>query len=263
MRCEHTFFKVVKFATDETSRVKRMKAIKQIDHDLDRIQTSVDALMNRATGSAEASKTTANRVEEVATGSTQLAASIQEISSQVSRAGSISSDAVLKTRAASEHLSGLTESSEQISSVVRLISDIAEQTNLLALNATIEAARAGDAGRGFAVVANEVKQLASQSSRATGDITDQIESVQRATRSAVEAILAIEEVIQQVNDVSMSISGTIEEQASVTRNISDNMSGASTEVGRISEGFCEIATATDEIRASTHALKAISSSLAR
>lgn len=106
-----------------------------------------------------------------------------------------------------------------------------------------------------------MKQLASQSSRATEDITEQIQSVQDATKAAVEAIRAIEDVIQQVNEVSMSISGTVEEQASVTRNISDNMSGASSEVGRISRGFEEIVSATDEIRASTNAVKASSSAL--
>ena len=247
--------KVVKFATDETERVERMKALLRIDGDIVRIQEAIEALKSQALVSSDTSRKTAQRVETVAAGSTELAASVQEISSQLSRAGDISSQAVTKAKTASDHISGLTQSAEQINSVLRLISDIADQTNLLALNATIEAARAGEAGKGFAVVANEVKALASQSSRATEDIGTQIQAVQSAVALASEAILSIEEVIREVNDVSVAISGTVNQQTSVTQEISANMTGASEDVSGISQGFEQIASATMDIQAATNALK--------
>lgn len=254
--------KVVKFATDETEKVKRLQALKRIDGDLERIQSAIEALNLQANTSADSSRSTAQRVDNVATGSSQLASSVQDISEQLSKAGQISSDAVEKAKEASVFISGLTSASEEINSIVKLISDIAAQTNLLALNATIEAARAGEAGKGFAVVASEVKVLASQSSKATENITAQITAVQSATQSAASAINAIQDVIHQVNEISLSISGTVEEQASVTSDISRNMADASQDVAGISQGFDQIAAASKEIQASADALKSVSSAVA-
>ncbi|WND75892.1 methyl-accepting chemotaxis protein [Thalassospiraceae bacterium LMO-SO8] len=91
--------------------------------------------------------------------------------------------------------------------MVAIISDITEQTNLLALNATIEAARAGEAGKGFAVVASEVKNLASQTAKATDEISAQIAEIQSATDDAVAAILAIGKVIEEISNVTHGIAG--------------------------------------------------------
>ena len=255
-------FKVVKFATDETDRVERMNALKTIDVDLARIQAAVNQVNALAESSATASHETAGNVESVAAGSVQLSTSVKDISSQVCHAETVSGEAVEKAKSATHFLSGLSDSAEQISSVVKLISDIAAQTNLLALNATIEAARAGEAGKGFAVVASEVKELASQSASATEDITKQILSVQTATREAVNAILGIEEVIRQVNEIAMAMSSTIEEQSAVTGTISSNMSDASAAVSQISQGFKEISSALQEIRSSTDAVKSMSAAFA-
>ena len=156
----------------------------------------------------------------------------------------------------------LSRSAEQITSVVKLISDIAAQTNLLALNATIEAARAGDAGKGFAVVASEVKALANQSAKATEDIGKQIADVQKATSGAIEAIGLVEQVIEEVNTISLAISGSVEEQTTVTRDISQNMMSANHAVLSITDGFEEIASATQLIKSSADKLKDLSSSLA-
>ena len=110
---------------------------------------------------------------------------------------------------------GLSEAGQKIGAVVDLINDIAEQTNLLALNATIEAARAGDAGKGFTVVASEVKNLASQTARATQDISAQIAAMQAETEETVTSIKGISEVINRVNEISASIASAVEEQGAV------------------------------------------------
>ena len=113
-----------------------------------------------------------------------------------------------------EELSGAVA---KIGDVVGLISTIASQTNLLALNATIEAARAGEAGRGFAVVASEVKDLASQTARATEEISGQITRIQGATGQAVGAIGSISTRIREINSVATSIAAAVEEQGAATQ----------------------------------------------
>ena len=259
-------YKVVKFATDITEQVKarisRALTSKEIDKDLTEIESSVQRASQRADAAATASAETAASVQNVANGSAQLAASVQEISSQATKANAVSSQAVEQARSASDHIGILSTSAEQIGEIINLISDIAEQTNLLALNATIEAARAGEAGRGFAVVASEVKQLATQSARASEEIGEQIQSVQGATRNAVAAIEAIAKVIQDVNEISVSISGAVEEQAAVTRDISSHMGEATQAVSNINDGIMNIADATREIQASTEKVKLRSASLA-
>ena len=254
--------KVVKFATDETRRVERMNALRTVDEGLARIQTLINSVVTQTENSLRSSQETSSSVENVAAGSTQLAISVQEISEQVAKAGTVSADAVERARNATSFMNGLSTSAEEIGNVVKLISGIAEQTNLLALNATIEAARAGEAGKGFAVVASEVKALANQSAGATKEITDQIQAVQLATQNAIQAISEIEQVIEQVNSISMSISGAVEEQASVTKDISTNMQGASDAVNNITRGFESIVDATREIQISAEQVKERSSAMA-
>jgi uncharacterized protein YoxC len=127
-------------------------------------------------------------VETVAAASEQLSASINDISQQAAHAAGIASRAVNQARDTDGTVQGLAQSAGRIGEVVGLINTIAAQTNLLALNATIEAARAGEAGRGFAVVASEVKSLASQTAKATEEISEQIADIQKVAGEAIDAI---------------------------------------------------------------------------
>ncbi len=133
-------------------------------------------------------------------------AEVETAADVATRAGSQASDAVKVSQALSSHV-------EAIESILGLIRDIAGQTNLLALNATIEAARAGDAGRGFAVVAQEVKSLASQTARATDDITTKISAIQQATRQTVDANGSIQSTVEEVQVSADRIREAMEQQA--------------------------------------------------
>ncbi|MAP94974.1 MAG: chemotaxis protein [Ponticaulis sp.] len=250
---------VIKFATDITAMVKdrerRAETSREIDNDLTDIQEEVTSLAAQAQQAAASSGETNANVESVAAGSSQMAGSVSEISERVTRASAIANDAVEKSRSAAQYMQRLTGSADQITNVVKLISDIAAQTNLLALNATIEAARAGEAGKGFAVVASEVKALAGQSAKATEEISAQISDVQSATSGATEAIGLVEAVIEEFNTISLTISGAVEEQATVTQDISTNMQSASTAVNQIASSFEGVAASTERIRLAADKVK--------
>jgi methyl-accepting chemotaxis protein len=182
-------------------------------------------------------------VESVASASEELSASINDISQQAAHAAGIASRAVNEARQTDGTVQGLAKSAGRIGEVVGLINTIAAQTNLLALNATIEAARAGEAGRGFAVVASEVKSLASQTAKATDEISEQITDIQKVAGEAIDAIKRIGGIIGEVNEVATAIAAAVQEQGAATqeitrstqyaaqgtRNVSENMQGVKTD----------------------------------
>jgi methyl-accepting chemotaxis protein len=132
---------------------------------------------------------------------------------------------------------GLSAAAAKIGDVVKLISDIASQTNLLALNATIEAARAGEAGKGFAVVASEVKSLASQTAKATDEISAQVAAMQGATTEAVQAIEGIGGTIGAINEIATAIALAVEQQGSATQEIARNVQEAAQGTGKVSSNI--------------------------
>lgn len=139
---------------------------------------------------AAAAEQVSRSVQAVAAGSQQMGASIREIAQNANEAARVAERATGVAESTNDRVAKLGASSEQIGNVVKVITSIAEQTNLLALNATIEAARAGEAGKGFAVVAGEVKELASETARATEDIARRVKAIQADTVGAVEAIVS-------------------------------------------------------------------------
>jgi methyl-accepting chemotaxis protein len=143
----------------------------------------------------------------------------------------------------------LAAAAEKIGDVLRLIGAIASQTNLLALNATIEAARAGDAGRGFAVVASEVKELASQTAKATEEIAGQVTAIQSATADCVLAIGGISDTIREISGVATTIASAVEEQGSATREIARSVQQVATGTGEVSLNVAGASQAADQSRA--------------
>ena len=175
----------------------------------------------------KSSRRSSDSVEIVSNASQEMTHSIAEIYRKISETSAAVSDATNSTQSADKRISSLASSANEIGEVVDIIQGIAEQTNLLALNATIEAARAGDAGRGFAVVASEVKELATQTSKATEQISQQINDIQGATSEAVDAIQLIDQTIDKVNSYTMTISSSVEQQRSATDEIARNIDQAS------------------------------------
>ena len=207
-------------------------------------------------------------VETVAAASEELSASINDISQQAAHAAGIASRAVNEARQTDGTVQGLARSAGRIGEVVGLISSIAAQTNLLALNATIEAARAGEAGRGFAVVASEVKSLASQTARATEDISEQIADIQKVAVDAVDAIKTIGGIIGEVNEVAIAIAAAVEEQGSATqeiarstqfaahstKNVSDNITGVKADADAAAAAADDVKRASETLETQSHQL---------
>lgn len=195
---------------------------------------------------ATASTQTSANVQMVAAATEELASSVSEIGRQVSQSAQIAGKAVDEASKANVTIQGLSAAAKLISNVVQLINDIAGQTNLLALNATIEAARAGEAGKGFAVVASEVKNLATQTARATEEIAGQVNNMQNATGQAVGAIEAIGSTINRISDNATAISAAVEEQGAATQEIAKNVQQAAAGTEMVSQGIVKVTDAAIE-----------------
>jgi methyl-accepting chemotaxis protein len=206
-----------------------------------------------ATASDEAS----TNVQSVASATEQMASSVNEISRQVQESARMAGEAVDQARSTNARVSELSKAAARIGDVVELINTIAGQTNLLALNATIEAARAGEAGRGFAVVASEVKALAEQTSKATGEIGQQINGIQAATAESVDAIKEIGNTIEKLSGISSAIAAAVEEQGAATQEISRNVQQAADGTRKVSSNIADVQLgATQTGSASSHVLSA-------
>ncbi|HAP45797.1 MAG TPA: methyl-accepting chemotaxis protein [Afipia sp.] len=200
----------------------------------------------QTTAVADASEEASANAQAVAAAIEELNASINEIAQQVNESAQVAGHAAQQANQTNAEVQGLALAAQKIGDVVKLISEIAAQTNLLALNATIEAARAGDAGRGFAVVASEVKALASQTSKATDEISAQVGAIQSATRTSVEAIDGITRTIGKVNEIASAIASAVEEQGAATREIAHNVSQAAKGTGEVSANIVGVRDAARE-----------------
>jgi methyl-accepting chemotaxis protein len=210
---------------------------------------------------AAASEQASSNVHSVAASTDEMSSSVSEISRQVQESSRIAHDAVEQAQKTDARINALSQAANRIGDVVKLITAVAEQTNLLALNATIEAARAGEAGKGFAVVASEVKALASQTAKATDEISSQIAGMQSETNLAVTAIKEIGGTIGRISEISSTIAAAVEEQGAATQEIARNVQQAATGTSQVAtnitdvnRGAAETGSASTQVLASAQSL---------
>ena len=221
-------------------------AATQMDATAKTMSKTAEQTVQQATSVAAASEQASVNVQTVATASEEMSSSIDEITRQVTDSARITAEAVEQAENTNKTMVGLNDSAQKIGDVVGLINDIASQTNLLALNATIEAARAGEAGKGFAVVASEVKNLATQTAKATEEIGSQIAAMQSETTGALEALTGIGKTIETVNEIATTISSAVEEQSAATQEISRNVDQAAQGTQEVSSTISSISQATSD-----------------
>jgi methyl-accepting chemotaxis protein len=227
------------------------------------MSATAEETSRQAAAVASASEQASANVQTVASAAEELSASIGEIARQVTDSSQLAREAVDQAHATGRTVDGLAQAAQKIGDVVSLITDIASQTNLLALNATIEAARAGEAGKGFAVVASEVKALATQTARATDEISRQIQSVQSATGEAVHAIERIGHTIERVNEISTSIAAAMEEQGAATQEISRNVQEAAVGTQEVTKSITGVTQASGEVGDAAAKMNGASGDLSR
>jgi len=242
-----------------------VETVSSASTELEASATTLTATAERSQGLttmvAAASEEASTNVQSVASATEQLSSSVTEISRQVQDSARMANEAVDQARRTNDRVSELSKAAARIGDVVELINTIAAQTNLLALNATIEAARAGQAGRGFAVVASEVKALAEQTSKATGEIGQQITGIQGATEESVGAIKEISATIERLSEISASIAAAIEEQGAATQEISRNVQQAAQGTQQVSSNITDVQHGASETGSACSQLLAAAQSL--
>ncbi|MDC7785648.1 HAMP domain-containing methyl-accepting chemotaxis protein [Rhodoplanes tepidamans] len=222
---------------------------------------TAETTQSLSTAVAAASGQASANVQSVASATDEMTSSVQEISRQVQESSRIAAEAVRQAERTDSRITELSQAAQRIGDVVKLITAIAEQTNLLALNATIEAARAGEAGKGFAVVAQEVKALAAQTAKATGDIAVQINGMQAATQESVGAIKEIGGTIGRIADIASAIAAAVEQQGAATAEIARNVQQAARgtdevarNIGDVEQGAGETGSASAQVLSAAQSL---------
>ncbi len=236
---------------------------------VDSLGENADKLAQLAGGASEEAEAAAQAAQNSATNVSMMASAIDALNSSLgSIGGQAMGGAHVAERAAAqfvhtnETIKSLSDAAEKVGSVVGLISQIAAQTNLLALNATIEAARAGEAGRGFAVVAIEVKSLATQTSKATQDISEQIGKIQEVSRRSVEEIAGTGRTITELAEIAQRVANNINDQTQTTSSIAIESGNAARNATTAAEALTAFGETIGETRQAAEASLKIAKTLA-
>ena len=223
---------------------------------VDALGTAIGEMKDAAQGLNRSADAASERANSVAAGSEEMTSSIHEISGQVGRVSERTQQIANQATATDVTVRNLAANASEVDTVVGMIKSIADQTNLLALNATIEAARAGAAGRGFAVVATEVKELAGQTAKATGEITHKVHAIQKATGEAVTAIRLITDEVAELSKLTLAMASAVEEQAASTQEMSSNITGVSAAAGETGQLAEMVRQISDKLEAHSAGLGA-------
>ena len=228
-------------------------AVARATEDMQRVAAEITASVNgtsaQAAAAAAASEEASSSINTVAAATEELASSVAEIGRQVTHSSDVAEPPSARPRRPTRWSAGSPLAGEKIGDVLRLISAIASQTNLLALNATIEAARAGEAGRGFAVVASEVKELASQTAKATDEIAGQVAAIQASTEECVGAIGGISTTIREISGIAATIASAVEEQGAATREIAHSVQQVAAGTSEVAVNVAGASHAAEQSRA--------------
>jgi methyl-accepting chemotaxis protein len=236
-------------------------ASSELESSAGRLTRTAEVTQSLSATVATASEQSSANAQSAAAAAEEMASSVSEIGRQVSDSHKISREAVSQVEATNARIADLAQSAGRIGEVVKMISAVAEQTNLLALNATIEAARAGEAGRGFAVVASEVKALATQTAKATEEISEQISQMQSATNQSVSAIREIGGTIGRIAEISQAIAAAVEEQGAATQEISRNVQRAAQGASQVAGSIGDVNRGASDTGAASTQVHALAQSL--
>lgn len=237
-----------------------LKAISEAMTELSDMAERLDRVSEEARNGTDAARRLSERAFEAVGTADRSAGTLREaIAALATRQGNahhVVREAGGRVDTAIEAVERLVAVSSEIDSITALINDIAEQTNLLALNATIEAARAGEAGKGFAVVAAEVKGLAQQTGRATGDIDRRVGDLRQASERASAAVAEIADMIREVGSISGETVADLEKQSAVTLEISEHVAKASNSSRDLAGSLEAVTTQANNIKKAVDSIAA-------
>ncbi|TWI66934.1 methyl-accepting chemotaxis sensory transducer with Cache sensor [Desulfobotulus alkaliphilus] len=227
------------------------------------LSDAASTMKNNMSGIASAMEETSTNTSMVAAATEEMTSTIDEIAKNAEKARQTTGDAVQRVEETSRKAKELGDISQEVGQVTQTIAEISAQTNLLALNATIEAARAGEAGKGFAVVASEIKDLATQTAKATENIRNIISHAQSLSLEVGEDVGHVTAAISAIDDIVNAIATAVEEQSTATREIAGNVLQASQGIQDVNENISSLNSLVrdiykdiDDVRSATTAITA-------